>query len=389
MSIYLLTAPVHQMQQYYRLGVLDNCAHKWSSLLDCLSLKTKRSSEVQKLVVGSGHKELHRKRNSFNIVTKKIGSCCFLLTALLHAIYFVLSAWKSSFMLEKIVRRSRCFVAMGRAKKGPEPSKLLRHKNTHLDEGPLWVGASSPFSQGHPGSVELIEREVKGSFWIGGIHGDGHCMGERFAAMPETGFEKEILALLRRMESRRGALTLGSAKKRKSTNVSTTTRVLCARDDPELSQELRVGGFLGWGAMEARGGAEDTGDSSFLLIWSKQAWLKPCMSIHNHPKKHPAPAISPRPLIFQLGREPTMTTAVVSNILVTSENPRHLPDDGSGFQIVAEQDTFTSTVTDLMFEMQEILENREKDKPHIWTFRTSEESSSHWKEVFGHLDDME
>ena len=28
-----------------------------------------------------------------------------------------------------------------------------------------------------------------------------------------------------------------------------------ARDDPELSQELRVGGFLGWGAMEARGGA--------------------------------------------------------------------------------------------------------------------------------------
>lgn len=29
-------------------------------------------------------------------------------------------------------------VAMGRAKKGPEPSKLLRHKNTHLDEGPLW-----------------------------------------------------------------------------------------------------------------------------------------------------------------------------------------------------------------------------------------------------------
>lgn len=27
--------------------------------------------------------------------------------------------------------------------------------------------------------MELIEREVKGSFWIGGIHGDGHCMGER------------------------------------------------------------------------------------------------------------------------------------------------------------------------------------------------------------------
>ena len=53
------------------------------------------------------------------------------------------------------------------------------------------------------------------------------CFSSRFAAMPETELEKEILALLRRMESRRGALTLGSAKKRKSTNVSTTTRVLC------------------------------------------------------------------------------------------------------------------------------------------------------------------
>lgn len=28
-----------------------------------------------------------------------------------------------------------------------------------------------------------------------------------------------------------------------------------AQDDPELGQELRIGGFLGWGAMEARGGA--------------------------------------------------------------------------------------------------------------------------------------
>ena len=38
-------------------------------------------------------------------------------------------------------------VAMGRAKKGPEPSKLLRHKNTHLDEGPLWYTAKEPQSQ--------------------------------------------------------------------------------------------------------------------------------------------------------------------------------------------------------------------------------------------------
>lgn len=47
MRIYVLAAPVHQMQQYYRLGVLDNCSGKWTSLVDCLSLKTKRSSEVQ------------------------------------------------------------------------------------------------------------------------------------------------------------------------------------------------------------------------------------------------------------------------------------------------------------------------------------------------------
>jgi hypothetical protein len=47
MGIYVMAAPVHQMQQYYRVGVLDNCSEKWSSLLDCLSLKTKRSAEVQ------------------------------------------------------------------------------------------------------------------------------------------------------------------------------------------------------------------------------------------------------------------------------------------------------------------------------------------------------
>lgn len=35
------------MQQYYRLGVLDNCHEKWSALADCLMLKTKRASDVQ------------------------------------------------------------------------------------------------------------------------------------------------------------------------------------------------------------------------------------------------------------------------------------------------------------------------------------------------------
>ncbi|KAH7542054.1 hypothetical protein FEM48_Zijuj02G0032700 [Ziziphus jujuba var. spinosa] len=43
-------APVHQMQQYYRLGQLDNCSQKWNALFDCLSLKTKRSSEVQEIL---------------------------------------------------------------------------------------------------------------------------------------------------------------------------------------------------------------------------------------------------------------------------------------------------------------------------------------------------
>jgi hypothetical protein len=46
-GIYIMAAPVHQMQQYYRLGALDNCSEKWTALVDCLSLKTKRSTEVQ------------------------------------------------------------------------------------------------------------------------------------------------------------------------------------------------------------------------------------------------------------------------------------------------------------------------------------------------------
>ncbi|XP_059627151.1 uncharacterized protein LOC132269947 isoform X1 [Cornus florida] len=45
-----LESPVHQMQRYYRLGVLDNCSAKWSSLVDCLSLKTKRSSELEEIL---------------------------------------------------------------------------------------------------------------------------------------------------------------------------------------------------------------------------------------------------------------------------------------------------------------------------------------------------
>ncbi|KDP34361.1 hypothetical protein JCGZ_11244 [Jatropha curcas] len=38
------------MQQYYRLGVFDNCSEKWNALVDCLLLKTKKSSEVQEIL---------------------------------------------------------------------------------------------------------------------------------------------------------------------------------------------------------------------------------------------------------------------------------------------------------------------------------------------------
>ncbi|KAL7173842.1 hypothetical protein ACSBR2_033158 [Camellia fascicularis] len=43
-------APLHQMQQYYRLGVLDNCSRKWNALVDCLTLKTKRTSVVEEIL---------------------------------------------------------------------------------------------------------------------------------------------------------------------------------------------------------------------------------------------------------------------------------------------------------------------------------------------------
>ncbi|XP_020598786.1 uncharacterized protein C227.17c isoform X2 [Phalaenopsis equestris] len=43
-------APFHQMEQYYRYGHFDNCSEKWSSLFDCLALKTKRPDEVEKIL---------------------------------------------------------------------------------------------------------------------------------------------------------------------------------------------------------------------------------------------------------------------------------------------------------------------------------------------------
>ncbi|KAJ0239778.1 hypothetical protein HA466_0233630 [Hirschfeldia incana] len=43
-------APYYQMQQYYRVGKLDDCTKKFSALFDCLSLKTKSASEAQKIL---------------------------------------------------------------------------------------------------------------------------------------------------------------------------------------------------------------------------------------------------------------------------------------------------------------------------------------------------
>ncbi|XP_011005721.1 PREDICTED: uncharacterized protein C227.17c [Populus euphratica] len=49
-ALWFCYSPVHQMQQYYRLGLFDNCSQKWSDLVDCLTLKTKRSSQVQEIL---------------------------------------------------------------------------------------------------------------------------------------------------------------------------------------------------------------------------------------------------------------------------------------------------------------------------------------------------
>ncbi|KAK7363003.1 hypothetical protein VNO77_05128 [Canavalia gladiata] len=49
-ALWFCYSPVHQMQQYYRLGVLDNCSDKWRALVDCLMLKTKPASQVQEVL---------------------------------------------------------------------------------------------------------------------------------------------------------------------------------------------------------------------------------------------------------------------------------------------------------------------------------------------------
>ncbi|XP_065869373.1 uncharacterized protein [Euphorbia lathyris] len=49
-DLWFCYSPVHQLQQYYRIGYLDNCSGKWRALMDSLLLKTKKSSEVQEML---------------------------------------------------------------------------------------------------------------------------------------------------------------------------------------------------------------------------------------------------------------------------------------------------------------------------------------------------
>lgn len=45
----------------------------------------------------------------------------------------------------------------------------------------------------------------------------------------------------------------------------------------------------------------------------------------------------------------------------------------------------------LVFEtcVQEILEAREKEKSHIWHFRSTKASSDNWRKLYGHLDEVD
>nr|XP_045084872.1 uncharacterized protein LOC109773864 isoform X1 [Aegilops tauschii subsp. strangulata] len=44
-------SPFHQMQNYYRYGVFDNCSSKWRDLVDCLMLRTKSRAEVEEMLM--------------------------------------------------------------------------------------------------------------------------------------------------------------------------------------------------------------------------------------------------------------------------------------------------------------------------------------------------
>ncbi|KAK3007123.1 hypothetical protein RJ639_015837 [Escallonia herrerae] len=49
-ALWFCYSPVHQMQQYYRIGTLDNCSEKWNALVDCLNLKTKSAVELEEIL---------------------------------------------------------------------------------------------------------------------------------------------------------------------------------------------------------------------------------------------------------------------------------------------------------------------------------------------------
>ncbi|KAM7270063.1 hypothetical protein ACFE04_029277 [Oxalis oulophora] len=49
-ALWFCYSPVHQLQSYYRYGVMDSCSGKWNALYDCLALKTKSHSEVEKIL---------------------------------------------------------------------------------------------------------------------------------------------------------------------------------------------------------------------------------------------------------------------------------------------------------------------------------------------------
>ncbi|KAL8193641.1 hypothetical protein R6Q57_026776 [Mikania cordata] len=55
----IMTAPVHQMQQYYRLGSLDDCSGKWNALVDCLKLKTKRAHDLEEIFEAREKEKTH------------------------------------------------------------------------------------------------------------------------------------------------------------------------------------------------------------------------------------------------------------------------------------------------------------------------------------------
>lgn len=58
-ALWFCYSPVHQMQQYYRLGEFDNCFDKWNALFDCLKLKTKTRAAAEEIIEERESKKPH------------------------------------------------------------------------------------------------------------------------------------------------------------------------------------------------------------------------------------------------------------------------------------------------------------------------------------------